>query len=395
MSKKIIIIIAIIILVVIIGAGIIGYLAYQNIENNKTTGTDWGDIYYNYLEDAKQTKEGKLINYGLYDNVENATIQFCQIKDEDTPSMVIKYTKSGNKYITIWDINEEKNKPDVEFKPEKEELKLLYNIEKQEYEWYCYQNEEGHELYTEIMPTEDTTNEGQIIYKIYDFKETDLPKDEELEETEKLTISKFEETFIIPDFEESKEISIDLDASKRKLKEAVTESVKEYKSEDEILTENVKETVENKLTELTNKKEKIKKVEEDKKKQEEEEARLKAEEENKKKAEETTNKEIEGLKVGSYTLKYGTYKGKDYEYTDNADGAVDVLITLKSDETYTVTRTYKATGRSTNSKGTFKAGKLNGVNTLELSNDGVYTATANNIFETMAGSSSKFTYQGN
>ena len=103
--------------------------------------------------------------------------------------------------------------------------------------------------------------------------------------------------------------------------ENIKSSEKEYKDINEIITDDIKTSTENKVKEIETTKEEIKVAEEEKAKKEAEE-KARAEEEARKKAEEEAKK---GLKVGNKTVKYGRYKGK---YA--AEGEI---LTLNSDGT--------------------------------------------------------------
>ncbi len=352
MNKKTIIILFVI-LVIIIALGIGGYFAYNYIEKNKSVGTQWGDTYVTYLEEAKQTSgPEKLEKYGIYDGVENATIKFYEIEEESNPSMLIKYDLNGNKFFTIWTINEEKNTPDIKINVAQDDIKLLYNLEKQQYEWYFFKDNNGNKLYTEVIATGETNSDGQIMSKVYDFKEEDLPKNEELKEGEVPTISKFEETFIEPEVKESKEIDINLNADTKELKKAVAETVKEYESEEQGVTKETETKIEEKKTEINNKKEAIKKAEEEKA-QKEAEKKAAAEAEAARIAAEEAAK---GLQVGTHRLKYGTYKSD----VSRMDSTMYGTITLNQNGTFHIKANCEGNYPypTLNCDGTYKLGKV-------------------------------------
>lgn len=71
-NKKLIVAIVIIILLVVIAASVGGYFIFQNIENNKSVGTTWGDTYYAYLKEASTEQDlGEREKYGIQANMEN------------------------------------------------------------------------------------------------------------------------------------------------------------------------------------------------------------------------------------------------------------------------------------------------------------------------------------
>ena len=51
------IIIIILSLIILLLASIVGVLLYRNSLENKTTGSDWSDKYYNYLKEQNKKKE--------------------------------------------------------------------------------------------------------------------------------------------------------------------------------------------------------------------------------------------------------------------------------------------------------------------------------------------------
>lgn len=394
-NTKKIILIAIITLVVIIAAAVGGYFAYDYYETNKSVGTEWGDIYVSYFEGYQQTSDDeKTSKYGIMEHAENVKIQVYQNEENQAPNMVIKYEVNGNKFITNWTISEEKDTPDVKTFFGKDDIKLLYNIEKQDYEWYYYEeNDEGDKLYTEVIATGEVLEDGTQMHKIYNFTAEDLPKEEETTtEGELPTISKFEKTFIVPEVSEIKEVEIDLNSDIKELKKAVKETVVEYKSQDETLTEEVKAEVEKEKTELSAKQKEIRKAEEEAKRIAEEEAKKKAEEEAARKAAEEAAK---GFKAGSYRLQYGTYKSimPEAPYT----------FVLKSDGTFTYSGADLSTGSGNyNLTGTFTAVRqdIYGYGDID---DGIKFTFSNGKAATFVVSSNNafssdwlgFTYKGN
>ena len=116
---------------------------------------------------------------------------------------------------------------------------------------------------------------------------------------------------------------------KSDIRNAIEEEVKDYKTIEETATEDVKTAVDQKTQEVETKKQQIETAKAEIKADEE----RKAAEEAARKAEEEAKK---GLKVGSATVKYGTYKGED--------AATGETLVLKSDGTATLNgKSYKFT----------------------------------------------------
>jgi flagellar basal body-associated protein FliL len=393
-GNKKVIIITLIILAVCVVAVAVGDFIYNYAEKNKSTGTEWGDIYYNYLEEASMaTDEIDKNNHGLIkkDSMENTTIQFINLDQQDEPELVMNYVADGEDYTNIYYLKEDNSVSWITYYS-KQDMKLLYNIEKEEYIYYAHSvNEEGTEKYISLPERLEELKKVGLDHTSadvsYSFTKNNMPQTEEVKDGEVPTISKFEETFIEPEVEENNTISIDLNGDIKSLKNALTETVEEYnKSEDQIITEDVKTEVEEKKTELNNKKEEIKKAEEEAQKAAEEEAAKKAAEE-----------AAKGLQAGNYTLKYGTYKGTEYIYDVENIQTAEVTITINQDGTYTL----KSSNTSvvSNSSGTYKVEKspysgLGGTHILNLSAGNFYTIIANNTLQVPAGSGATYTYQG-
>lgn len=268
-------------------------------------------------------------------------IQFCDIEENETPAMVMTYTKYGVDYVNTYKISNDNKVINVAYK-EPSTVEFLYNIELQQYIWYVHIQTGNQDSYKPISSgfedleadnsvTENVTsntNSANVsndvnvsnisnvtnainvatddVTKVEVTPEYTFEKDEattvETVDGETLSISKFDETFVKPETEVSQKVDFDINSMDEKvIKDAVTSTVSGYKTEEQIVTEDVKSNVEEKVTEIQNKQEEIKTAQEEKAKKEEEERKA---EEARKAAEEAAK----GLKVGNCTLKYGTYK---------------------------------------------------------------------------------------
>ena len=268
-------------------------------------------------------------------------IQFCDIEENETPAMVMTYTKDGVDYVNTYKISNDNKVINVAYK-EPSTVEFLYNIELQQYIWYVHIQNGNQDSYKPISSgfedleadnsaTENVTsntNSANVsndvnvsnisnvtnainvasddVTKVEVTPEYTFEKDEattvETVDGETLTISKFDETFVKPETEVSQKVDFDINSMDEKvIKDAVASTVSGYKTEEQIVTEDVKSNVEEKVTEVQNKQEEIKTAQEEKAKKEEEERKA---EEARKAAEEAAK----GLKVGNCTLKYGTYK---------------------------------------------------------------------------------------
>ena len=293
------IIIAILVLIIIVLAGVGGYFGYQLWKDSQTTGTDWGDTYLENLE-------GKISN-GDYGDADDASLGFIQFEESNKPAMVLNYETGTNKIMEISVLDSENNIKYKKYETEKEnelDIEMLYDIESKEYNWYEHEKkQDGTEIFTEVAQNDIEQGTEPTEDKKHQFTKEEMTE-QEVPEGEIPSIPKFDEEFVKPDIELN-ETDIDLknkDIDKKDIKDKVEEAIEDYKPQKNI-TDEAKQNVDNSLKNLETKKEEIKKAEEEKAKKEAEE-KAKAEEEARKKAEEEAAK---GLKVGSLTLKYGTY----------------------------------------------------------------------------------------
>lgn len=205
---------------------------------------------------------------------------------------------------------------------------MLYNIEEEQYNWYVNTKEEETNTY---VPLQIAINNASEIQTTEDLPKQYIMKDGEKTSVEtvdgeEISIDKFDEVFIDPEIE-NKEIDFSIDLDEKDLKNVIETSVEEFKEQEQLVREEIKQNVAEKETAVENKQEEIKKAQEEVKKKEEEEAKKAAEEEAKRKAAEEAKK---GLKVGDCTLKYGKYTSD----VGQMDSSMYGTITLNSDGTF-------------------------------------------------------------
>ena len=388
-SHKKPVIITIIVLLILIALAVGGYFVYQQIELNKPLETAWGDTYYAYLKEVQ--KEPAKLGFSLDGESQDMKLQFYQVEENTDPVMGISYTGSNNSYSNSYYIKD----GEVNFLgfTNVDGIELLYNIEEEKYGWYVHTKYEGKETYRLL---ENFDDDGSTS-KYYNMEENEEATVETVD-GETLSISKFDETFIKPEVNESVEINFNLNMTEKELKDAVEEAIEGYKEQEEIITEDVKNQITQKQEELENKEQEMEDAKEAVEKKEEEEVAKKAAEEAAKKAEEEASKVIQ---AGKYTLKYGKYTGTDYAVTDDRNSKMEVTIILNSNGTYTRTNKIVSTGEYESNSGTFKVqsnggyGSSYGDMMLSLSSDGMYIVSGNNQFSLAAGSGATFKYQGN
>lgn len=406
MEKKIIIAIIVFLLIVSIIGGV---LVFKNA--NSSTGTEWGDRYFERLKEdiAKENSD--------YSNIDDNSMEitFIKLKENSTPSMMVTYKEADKKKINIYrerKYNNEDNQYIINNGMTNEEnkeydIQFLYNTELKENRWYVTTTETNSKIidYTDIQKDFDRADKKDNFNNITESEEEinknssyGFNKDEMQQNQE---ISKFEETFIKIDDELVEKLypsfTITTDMEETEIKNKMKENIAQYNPTNEEISNEIKIATENKITELENKKEQIKLAEEEKAKKEAEE-KAKAEEEARLKAEEEAKKE---LKVGKYTLKYGKYTGTSYdEGTGGFDSGVvptyTTTYTLKPDGTYTYSSTI-----GDSASGTYKVINLssmgsyyNGQYGIEFSDGAKLGVPSNNTLQVLAGATEKFTYQG-
>ena len=288
-------------------------------------------------------------------------IQFCDLGNDEAPAMVMTYTKDGVDYVNTYKISNDNKVINVAYK-EPSTVEFLYNIELQQYIWYVHIQTGNQDSYKPISSgfedleadnsaTENVTSNtnstntnntnisnvtnainvaSDDVTKVEVTPEYTFEKDEattvETVDGDTLSISKFDETFVKPDTEVSQKVDFDINSMDEKvIKDAVTSTVEGFKTEDQIVTDEVKSSVEEKVTEVQNKQEEIKAAQEEKAKKEEEERKA---EEARKAAEEAAK----GLKVGNCTLKYGIYKFEMSSMTP----PLSATLVLNQNGTFTV-----------------------------------------------------------
>ena len=339
-NKKIII--PIIVVVVLLLGGIGGFFGYRYYKDNQGLDTEWADTYYTFIKESKEKNTEKKVK-------DNSKITFIQVPEVEEPVMIVKYVEEEKNYTDIYYINEEKVENVISLEPN--EVKMLYNIENKTYNWYIHNTTETEEKYSLVSNSILELTDEEKAKNEYTYKINEEIKQETVDGNT-LSIKKFDTEFVEPDIK-IEEIDYKEDLNDKELKENLNDGTKEYKTNDKITDKKVQEQVEKKVTEVNTKQEEMTKAQEKK-----------------------------GFKVGSYTLKYGTYKsnlegdvvGNNGKYTINQNGTY--TYTKDKDREYNQsTKQYFET--SVQESGTYEA-KM-------ASNDGVpvlsicFNPTSSNI----------------
>lgn len=333
-SKKLLIIVIVILSILVLCLlGVVGYFVYRNSLENKTTGSNWSDKYYEFL---KSQNNGNKLNWMF---TKKSKISFVESKEIEDPLMLVKNeTKcSGLKgeceSINILGIVDGEVKYFIGTIAKKEEAKLYYDIEKKEYKYYLkstYDNNENYvsldtivtdyekyDAYNEAVKRNITDFDSEEYYNL--LSEMDKKKNEDstrevisiTEENRKVTQETVDgkkieyntidgqlvDTDVTPKYFE-----FEKDMKPIKIREEIIVGKDNYKELDDQVTKAIEKVVKKQVDLIEQTKKDIEKAKEEKQAAEE----LKKAEEEKKKAEEAAKM---GLKVGSYTLKYGKYIG--------------------------------------------------------------------------------------
>ena len=383
-KKGVIIAIVILSIVVVIFGIIIALLLYRSSLEDKTTGSEWSDTYYKFIKERSKSKD----DHGYLST--KSKISFAQSKGTKYPLMIVKYDNmcGENKCSTIdiYGIVDNKVEYFIGNSAKTAEVKLYYDIDKNEYKYYLHIGDEGVERY-ESLDTIKYDHDNYNVLKIMKEKGiTDIESQEykdlsselykkQAEDTNreyieyygseiKVVQNKLDGSTI--EYNKIDEKLVDTDVTPKtfdynkgmdviKIREEVIEEKKDYKDINELVNKAIEKVVKKQLEII----EKVKKDIEDAK------AEIKADEEKKaKEAEEALY--AKGLTVGSYNLKFGKYT------TSIPNGGIDGsdlygTITLKPNGKFHITTNFE--------QSSFES--------RNIDEDGTYTiGTAVNSFET-------------
>ena len=288
-NKKVLIIIVVIIILLI--ATIIGTVVILK-NNDKTTGTEWGDIYVKQikeisdkLEEIENTENKAVYICGLPAGSKDVSATFLDTDKKDYPELVLFYTHDDKDGFTITYIDDKKEFDCIE---RDGELQLLYDLEKKQYDYY-------HE---DIVDSSDKTEKIHIFDSITEIRDesTNMQFKESQMENE------FKERFIKVDMPEFETFDITSNMNENQIKKQIKKVTKNYKSFEDNIPEETKEKVENEIAEISNKEKDAEEVEK-------------------------TTENTENL-VNGQLLKFGKYEG-------TSSGKIYTLI-INSDKTYQI-----------------------------------------------------------
>ena len=302
-KKKLIIIISIIL---VCGILVIGYIFKDKLfgSKEKKLSNAWGETYYVYLKDIKDNNKYK--EAGLPSDLKQAKVNFVSVGDIKEPVMTITYDKNKKEYTNIYYINNDKVDAIVYNEPTS--IELFYNIDKDTYNYYSNTVSDSDNYYKNITDQikSKTNKDSSKTIVVEEYRINSNDKEEVTDSNgNSVSLTKFESTFIkldTPDnsFEFNKSIVED------ELRKLVDKSTNLYEDIAKTIKAN-KENVERLKNELKEKEERIKSIKEEKSKEEVKETNNDT---STKEVTSSDNTEISGIKLGSYTINYGTYVGE-------------------------------------------------------------------------------------
>lgn len=303
-KKKLFIVIGIIVFLCLLA---FGYLFKDKIFSNKSDKlkTTWGETYYLYLKDMTENKLYE--KAGLPSDVKNAKVSIFNVTDIKEPVMTITYNKEDDSYTNVYYI--EDNKVNTLVYNEPTSVELLYNLEKDTYNYYSNTVSDNSNYYKNLTDQINSkTNKDSskaVMVEEYVFNENDKETVTDFTGNE-ATLTKFEETFIKVETKDNS-FAFDSNLVLNELKKRVEKSIEVYEDISKVIEANKKAT--DKLKEeLKAKQDNIKSIKEENAKVEEEK-----------------KQEPEDIKLGDYTIKYGTYIGEaaseGYTLVLNKDGS--------------------------------------------------------------------------
>lgn len=242
-SQRILLLIPLIIVGIIVLISLIGLVSYfvVNVKSSKSIETDWGKTYYAYLKDNKKnTSDSKI--------PDNSKLKFIDVKDVENPVMVTTYKFKEKNYTNIYFIEE--NKVNAIIYQDPAEINILYNIEKEEYNYYFHTESDTKDNYS-VLDSVINNNLGEDedieLEPVYTF---DKEKSETIEdETGEIIVTEFDKVFIDPKIEEQ-EFDYNEDLNNKELKDIVSKSESDFKESEDLVTSDIEEKIEEKIKEL-------------------------------------------------------------------------------------------------------------------------------------------------
>ena len=257
---------------------------------------DWGQVYYNYLLDKKE-------EVVLPEESEEHTIKFYSVKEVENPVMVLHYQINGKQYANVYFIADKKVNPIIYEEPV--DIEFLYNVEKNESDYYLHIYHEEEEYFESISHEIKERIEDSVLdienpgYE-YIFSEEDRTTVKDMFGNV-VSFSESEEVFIKPDLEEKEGLQFSLDMDPQKLKETIKNSIQNYELENKSIQNNLEEKIAKKSEEVQNRKKEV--------------AQIKSTNSKEKSSVESTYKKLRGVwkeQNGDFYIEFTTKKKKKW-----------------------------------------------------------------------------------
>ena len=224
-GKKILLITIITLLIIsIITAGVIFALNYLGDKKDEKQELEWGDAYLEILNDEDRIED-----------MDNLQIQLADLDLNNIPELIIYGIKNSKDYIaTIYKINDEKKIDTIKVSLDKEfDLKYLYNLNDDKYKWFVVEKDESNSNNSNNAVEASTAN------KVYDIHIVDKKYKPELTQL-KIGVDciEIEENY-------SKKVDFSRNASKDEKKKIFDKAKDGYVAPGDMITEKVKNIVDN------------------------------------------------------------------------------------------------------------------------------------------------------
>ena len=199
----------------------------------KSLDSVWGDIYYEYIEDNIEEQP--------YSDIE-CQMMFLPIKEEVKPLMVAKYKTADEKIIRLHHIGYDNQVETAEIKSANNiDLKMIYNRQLKACRWYAVYRENDITKYKDIVEQFQSLGDASIVGD-YSFNDAETK-----ESNTKDGITKFDETFIVPNVQSVKTFN---SMPQKELFDSMKNAIDNYISIDEIANNEIYAEMEKKEKEF-------------------------------------------------------------------------------------------------------------------------------------------------
>lgn len=299
-NKKLIIISSIVVIFIML-LGVVYYLCTRNSNRSHY----WRELYINFLKtEIFDMDEDN--NYILKDGLKKIKIEFIDIKEEN-PVLSVSYEKDEKKLVDFFYINS-KWKVENKVKELEGNLDFLYDIKKQDYLWYFHTVDGENHNFTSVKKLLNGEERAEYTMTNNDFIMADSSDSKVTH-----TVSKFDESFVRPDLEK-KSLEIESNISQKEFDEKINNLIDSYKSISQMITEDIKTQVKEKLAKI----EENKKIIAQSKAENNTENNVPMQEEQKEIVNEVPNERID-LELGTYISSLGEnqHNGGKYILKEN------------------------------------------------------------------------------